>query len=58
MPLGRSATVSWIGPSKPRRSAEWGVGPDSVAVFENWTAEEERAETNRIRSYEQAINGP
>ena len=39
--------------AKPRRAARWGVGPDSVAVFENWTAEEERAETNWIRSYEQ-----
>ena len=37
-----------------RSAAQWGVGPDSVAVFENWTAEEERAETNRIRAYEQA----
>ena len=25
-----------------------------MAVFENWTAEEERAETDRIRAYEQA----
>jgi alkylation response protein AidB-like acyl-CoA dehydrogenase len=38
----------------PRSAAEWGVGSDSVAVFENWTAEEERAETDRIRAYEQA----
>ena len=40
--------------AKVRSEAQWGVGPDSVAVFENWTVEEERAETNRIRAYEQA----
>jgi alkylation response protein AidB-like acyl-CoA dehydrogenase len=40
--------------AEPRSAAEWGVGPDSVAVFENWTPEEERAETDRIRAYEQA----
>jgi alkylation response protein AidB-like acyl-CoA dehydrogenase len=40
--------------AEPRSAAQWGVGPDSVAVFENWTAEEERAETDRIRAYEQA----
>lgn len=38
----------------PRSAVEWGVGSDSVAVFENWTAEEERAETDRISAYEQA----
>ena len=40
--------------AEPRSAAQWGVGPDSVAVFENWTVEEERAETDRIRAYEQA----
>src|SRR4051794_21671067 len=40
--------------AEPRSAAQWGVGPDSVAVFENWTADEERAETDRIRAYEQA----
>ena len=40
--------------AEPRSAAQWGVGSDSVAVFENWTAEEERAETDRIRAYEQA----
>ena len=40
--------------AEPRSAAEWGVGSDSVAVFENWTPEEERAETDRIREYEQA----
>jgi alkylation response protein AidB-like acyl-CoA dehydrogenase len=40
--------------AEPRSTARWGEGPDSVAVFENWTAEQERAETDRIRAYEQA----
>ena len=31
---------------------EWGTGDDSVAVFENWTAEQERAHTDRIREWE------
>jgi alkylation response protein AidB-like acyl-CoA dehydrogenase len=38
----------------PRPSESWGEGSDSVAVFESWTAEQERAETDRIRAYEQA----
>jgi alkylation response protein AidB-like acyl-CoA dehydrogenase len=40
--------------AEPRSAITWGVGPDSVAVFESWTAEQERAETDRIRAYEQA----
>lgn len=40
--------------AEPRTARAWGEGSDSVAVFENWTAEEERAETDRIRAYEQA----
>ena len=49
------AARAWLSTvAKPRTAAQWGVGPDSVAVFENWTAEEERAETNAIRAYEQA----
>ncbi len=40
--------------AEPRSAEQWGVGGDSAAVFENWTPEEERAETDRIRSYEQA----
>ena len=39
---------------RPRAVQEWGAGSDSVAVFENWTPEEERVETNRIRNYERA----
>jgi alkylation response protein AidB-like acyl-CoA dehydrogenase len=40
--------------AEPRSAAQWGVGQDSVAVFENWTREEERAQTDLIRAYEQA----
>ncbi|GAA4102757.1 acyl-CoA dehydrogenase family protein [Nocardioides kongjuensis] len=40
--------------AEPRTRRAWGEGSDSVAVFENWTAEEERAQTDRIRAYEQA----
>lgn len=40
--------------AEPKAGRAWGQGPDSVAVFENWTAEEERAETDRIRAYERA----
>jgi alkylation response protein AidB-like acyl-CoA dehydrogenase len=37
-----------------RTTVAWGTGSDSVSVFENWTEAEERAETDRIRAYEQA----
>ncbi len=40
--------------AEPRTGRAWGEGSDSVSVFENWTAEQERAETARIRAYEQA----
>ena len=44
---------SWLASvAAPRAEQAWGSGSDSVAVFENWTAEEERAETDRIRAYE------
>jgi len=50
-----TAARQWLSSvAEPRTAAPWGVGPDSVAVFENWSAEEERAETDRIRAYEQA----
>jgi len=49
---GARAWLATVAP--PRTSVEWGVGSDSVAVFENWTAEQERVETDRIRAYEQA----
>jgi len=38
----------------PRIGRRWGVGSDSVAVFENWTAEQEREHTSRIQDYERA----
>jgi alkylation response protein AidB-like acyl-CoA dehydrogenase len=51
----RHAAREWLASvAEPRTAAQWGVGPDSVAVFENWTPEEERSETDRIRAYEQA----
>ena len=49
-----SARAWLVTVAAPRSAVEWGVGSDSVAVFENWTPEEERAETDRIRAYEQA----
>lgn len=39
--------------ASPRQEMAYGEGSDTVAVFENWTAEEERAETDVIRAYEQ-----
>ncbi|MEV6639005.1 acyl-CoA dehydrogenase family protein [Amycolatopsis sp. NPDC051371] len=35
-----------------RASAAWGTGDDSVAVFENWTEEEERSHTDRGQAWE------
>jgi alkylation response protein AidB-like acyl-CoA dehydrogenase len=50
-----AAAHAWLSTiAEPRSAQQWGVGSDSVAVFENWTLEEERAETDRIRAYEQA----
>jgi alkylation response protein AidB-like acyl-CoA dehydrogenase len=46
---------AWLDSVAERRTARaWGEGSDSVSVFENWTEAEERAETDRIRAYEQA----
>jgi alkylation response protein AidB-like acyl-CoA dehydrogenase len=46
---------AWLGTvAQPRTSRGWGEGSDSVAVFENWTAEQEREHTRRIQAYEQA----
>jgi alkylation response protein AidB-like acyl-CoA dehydrogenase len=36
----------------PRTASVWGSGSDSVAVFENWTAEQEREHTDEISRYE------
>ncbi len=50
-----SQARTWLASvAEPRTAKSWGEGSDSVAVFENWTPEEERAETDRIRAYEQA----
>ncbi|GLB63906.1 acyl-CoA dehydrogenase [Dietzia sp. NCCP-2495] len=38
----------------PRQSRPWGEGSDAVVVFENWTPEQERVETDRRRDYEKA----
>jgi alkylation response protein AidB-like acyl-CoA dehydrogenase len=45
--------VAWLDSVARRRTESvWGSGSDSVAVFENWTAEEERAHTDQISEYE------
>ncbi|HEY3015443.1 MAG TPA: acyl-CoA dehydrogenase family protein [Nocardioides sp.] len=55
-----AAARGWLASLARPRSAgpwgpvQWGIGSDAVAVFENWTAEEERAQTERIRGYERA----
>ncbi|MGW5381167.1 acyl-CoA dehydrogenase family protein [Nocardia sp. NPDC003963] len=49
-----SARVWLRGVAAPRTAAAWGHGDDSVAVFENWTAAEERRHTDIIRDYERA----
>ncbi|KAA1397652.1 acyl-CoA dehydrogenase family protein [Aeromicrobium ginsengisoli] len=60
MPTPDTATFiaearAWLAQqAPPRQATAWGDGDDTVAVFENWTAAEERAETDRIRVYEQA----
>lgn len=44
---------AWLrGVAASRAEAAWGHGDDSVAVFENWTAAEERRHTDAIRDYE------
>jgi alkylation response protein AidB-like acyl-CoA dehydrogenase len=40
--------------ARPRTGRRWGEGSDSVAVFENWTAEQELDQTRQIQAYEQA----
>ncbi|MDV7243397.1 MULTISPECIES: acyl-CoA dehydrogenase family protein [Rhodococcus] len=45
--------VAWLQSVAPPRTASvWGSGSDSVAVFENWTAEQEREHTDEISRYE------
>ncbi|MFZ2175281.1 MAG: acyl-CoA dehydrogenase, partial [Rhodococcus sp. (in: high G+C Gram-positive bacteria)] len=41
-----TAAREWLeGVAEPLTSRAWGEGSDSVAVFENWTAEQEREDT-------------
>lgn len=45
--------VAWLqSVAPPRTESVWGSGSDSVAVFENWTAEQEREHTDEISRYE------
>ncbi|WP_030434576.1 acyl-CoA dehydrogenase family protein [Actinoplanes subtropicus] len=50
----RAKARAWLATVARPRPADggWGTGEDSVAVFENWSAEEERAHTERIREWE------
>jgi alkylation response protein AidB-like acyl-CoA dehydrogenase len=50
----RAEARRWLASVAEPRPADgvWGAGDDSVAVFENWTAEQERAHTERIRAWE------
>ncbi|MGW9265320.1 acyl-CoA dehydrogenase family protein [Gordonia terrae] len=46
---------AWLGTvASPRSEQRWGEGDDSVAVFENWTANQERAHTDAVSDYEKA----
>jgi len=50
----RAEARAWLASVAEPRPADggWGTGDDSVAVFENWTAEQEREHTERIRAWE------
>ena len=50
----REQAREWLIGAARLRDAEheWGAGDDSVAVFENWTEDEEREHTERIRAWE------
>jgi alkylation response protein AidB-like acyl-CoA dehydrogenase len=49
----RAAAREWLSTVATRRAADrWGVGDDSVAVFENWTEAEEREHTDAAREWE------
>ncbi|MFC9616674.1 acyl-CoA dehydrogenase family protein [Streptomyces sp. NPDC056938] len=50
----RADARRWLaGVAAPRAAAgEWGSGPDSVAVFENWTEAQERTHTRRTQEWE------
>ncbi|MFC6065301.1 acyl-CoA dehydrogenase family protein [Streptomyces ochraceiscleroticus] len=50
----RAQARRWLATvARPRAAeGEWGSGSDSVAVFENWTEDEERAHTARTQEWE------
>ncbi|MBI0382977.1 acyl-CoA dehydrogenase family protein, partial [Streptomyces albiflaviniger] len=50
----RAAARRWLtGVARPRAAdGEWGSGSDSVAVFDNWTEEQEREHTARVQEWE------
>ncbi len=50
----RAAARDWLATVAPRRPVDgaWGTGDDSVAVFENWSEEQEREHTERIQDWE------
>lgn len=49
----RAEARAWLSTVAGRRpKAAWGIGDDSVAVFENWTEEQERVHTARRQDWE------
>ncbi|MEU5929020.1 acyl-CoA dehydrogenase family protein [Streptomyces antimycoticus] len=50
----RAEARTWLaGVARPRAAGgKWGSGSDSVAVFENWTEEQEREHTARVQEWE------
>lgn len=49
----RAAARAWLSTVASRRPAEsWGTGDDSVAVFDNWTEEQEREHTEAAQEWE------
>lgn len=49
----RAAAREWLSTVAIRRTEDrWGVGDDSVAVFENWTEPEEHEHTDAAREWE------
>jgi len=47
-----SAWLETVAERRADEDAAWGQGSDSVAVFENWTTDEEREHTDQIRTWE------
>jgi alkylation response protein AidB-like acyl-CoA dehydrogenase len=49
----REQARAWLeGVARPRAARGWGAGDDSVAVFDNWTPDEEREHTQRGQRWE------